>query len=69
MEDSDQEIERTPTGRKVKFMHPPTNSKEALVTLKEVDARFEAKKKYLAGIGNKLKSVEKNTDEQKRELL
>lgn len=51
-------------------MRPPSTSKEALNTLKEVDARFEANKKYLAGSGGKLKTTEqKNNEERQRELL
>jgi hypothetical protein len=53
-EESDREFEEK-LEMPIKFLRPPTTSKEALNTLKEVDARYEANSKYLIGSVGKLK--------------
>ena len=46
----------------VKFIRPPKNSKEAIKTLQETDARFEVNKQFLEGNKGSLKKSESNED-------
>ena len=53
----------------MKFMRPPKNSKEAIKTLKETDARFEVNKSFLVGNKGSLKKSESNEEMQERMRL
>ena len=53
----------------VKFMRPPKNSREAIKTLQETDARFEVNKSFLEGNKGSLKKSESNEDMQERMRL
>jgi hypothetical protein len=67
-EESDEEFEKT-LDMPIKFLRPPKTSKEALNTLKEVDARFEVSRKFLTGSQGSLLNKKKNLDDQRGELL
>ena len=53
----------------VQYLRPPKNSKEAIHTLQETDARFEVNKQFLVGGKGSLNDRESTEERQERQRL